>query len=837
MPEVVFLEAPNGRRLAKTYTEQATISYPMVKNFKSHHRNIEDGVEGLRQKERLMQSAAEKGYCMLRGTLTHRLEFESRSGKTNKDELCHSLLLDIDGLELPEDILANVGRFHGGHVRYVADAAIAQLPEDFHDVSYIAQASNSFGLKGNLVSLHLEFLLKEPVAPRALKLLLRHLNFVSPYYEQQIELNPSGISLSYKIDITTADNSRLIYIAPPLVAPPIVDPFENPAERIIFERRRRHSIDAMAILESVNPELIEQVTDNKVKNIRKRLGLPAKKPRLQLINHGGSSTRVITNPDASTIQPLREEGNYIRCNVNNGDSQAYYIDKRNPTVVWNFKGEHPFLLEAADPDLLEELLTRYADVLGENGNGNVPFCFRDITSDSHYYGFVNTKTEEIEWIESIEKGNLKHFFADYGFAMPDIMPQTFYEFRPNDNRQFQLKERFVNKYVMPDILKNPGKILPVYEGVSLGDGALLEMVAPTCYKVMHSIVGSDNEEFEYFLNWIAYIVQTREKATTAYILHGVPGTGKGVFFSNIVAPLLGRQYCMNMGLKDLDDLSNDWVSKSLFVMVDEFRLADAANSGRINNILKHYITEKRLSIRAMHRDHAEKESFTNFIFTANHDDMIELQEGDRRFNVCPPQMVPLFERHPELREDLDVKIAEELPRLAKFILTYQVDEQLARTARLTISKENMRQASMKTTDAFCQALKIGDLDYFMDWYFEPPTSNMDMDMKIPYDNIIKRAAATVGTDHNGNPREDYIGLNEARVLYARIFGKDINGPVMGKMLRMHRVPFKRVRPNNEANARSCITVTWSAADHDLDEFLRSTTTEKERGAMKLQVAQ
>ena len=53
------------------------------------------------------------------------------------------LILDIDGIQMPTS--------QSPDVRTVAEKIVAQLPECFQDVSYIAQASASLGFKKAIV--------------------------------------------------------------------------------------------------------------------------------------------------------------------------------------------------------------------------------------------------------------------------------------------------------------------------------------------------------------------------------------------------------------------------------------------------------------------------------------------------------------------------------------------------------------------------------------------------------------------------------------------------------------------------------------------------------------
>ena len=63
--------------------------------------------------------------------------------------------------------------------------------------------------------MHLFFLLKHTVQPRALKEWLRTLNYEIDFLADQLQLSANGQSISYPLDVSLADNSKLIYIGTP----------------------------------------------------------------------------------------------------------------------------------------------------------------------------------------------------------------------------------------------------------------------------------------------------------------------------------------------------------------------------------------------------------------------------------------------------------------------------------------------------------------------------------------------------------------------------------------------------------------------------------------------
>ena len=397
----------------------------------------------------------------------------------------------------------------------------------------------------------------------------------------------------------------------------------------------------------------------------------------------------MSNPDRMELHLVAEEGPYLRYNVNNGDSAAYYVDKRNPSLVHNFKGELPFSLEQADPDTFEELLKNSNLELGTDDKGRKPFAFRDIITNTYYNGFCDVSDKEIFELYKTTRNELTDFFGDHMFVKPEVIPQIYYIFDPTKEKQLDLKGRFVNQYRHPQIMDNLPVLEDKYINKTIGEGIILKELCPTIYKVIHSIVGSDNEEFEYFINWISFIVRFRDKTLTAYILHGTQGTGKGIFFSDIMTPILGKNYCSQKKIKDLDDLSNNWIENKLFIMFDEFDIQEAKNAGRTENILKNLITEKRSSMRAMREDQRDIRNYVNCFIASNSDGAMSIPEGDRRFNVCPPQMTKLATRHPLFNnwyENKNKLLKPELPLFTAFLMAYNTNLEAVSTVKKHRSK-------------------------------------------------------------------------------------------------------------------------------------------------------
>ena len=134
--------------------------------------------------------------------------------------------------------------------------------------------------------------------------------------------------------------------------------------------------------------------------------------------------------------------------------------------------------------------------------------------------------------------------------------------------------------------------------LSYGEAIQIQKIAPNFYKLIMHALGNGKPEFEHFMNWLAYIYQYRKKTMTAWIFTGIPGTGKGLFVHKILKPLFGEQQTPMRALENIEEQFNLYMRTALFLVVDEFRMADSGSVGKMADKLKHQITEPNLTIRA-----------------------------------------------------------------------------------------------------------------------------------------------------------------------------------------------------------------------------------------------
>ena len=716
--EVVFLKAK--QRLVKEISPAGKKPYPLAKNFTSYHHKLNKTEEGFLEFFELLKRYSLQGAALYKGLLKKKLKNESRAMMTDQVAQTELLVLDLDGIEFP--ISASKSTLSQFDIQLIAEQFVTYLPPEFEDVSYIAQASASLGLKGNKVSMHLFFLLKYPVYPKVLKEWFKTLNYEIDFLANQLILSANGQSLAYPLDVSLADNSKLIYLAPPKFID-IQDPI--PGERFVCITRGKPTVDIVPLMKDVNPEKVHNLGVQIKDGLRKKAGLTKRAERITTVNVGGEAQEVLQNPDRMTIEVVRVSEPYVNCNINGGDSGAYYFILTNPHYMYNFKGEPVFEIQKADPEFYKSIFDTFAEEM-EGGKDLRPVILRDYYTDIFYNGIFDKVqgqfTDEFP-LTPTQKGSLDGFMRTHNRPMPDYVPDARVVFDPSSDKGMQMEQApyHVNLFRKSTYMLAADQDVPEVE---YGESQTFIRYVPLIYRLMQHILGEGVLETEHFINWLAYIYQKKQKTMTAWILTGVPGTGKGLFVHKVLKPLFGEQQVPMRALENIEEQFNLYMRMALFLVVDEFRMGDSGNIGRMADKLKHQITEPSLTVRAMRANQIELPSYCNFLFLTNRADAVKIENGDRRYNVAPRQENRIEDSFPDLLTRLD-DISRELYMFSGLLEKFKVDERMAHTALDNEAKKEMKLISMSVLEEFANAINSSNLEYFVEVLDIPLTNTFD----------------------------------------------------------------------------------------------------------------
>lgn len=750
--KIVFLEA--AEPLTKAYSKGkngiAKTPYPFTFEFTSHEVQCRD----LKQLEQLLKKHAALGHCLIKGTLNRPLVRESRAGTTNTIDATELLVLDLDGL--PDTYKAK------GTVQVTADVFLESL--GLGDISYIIQWSASYGIENKELRAHIFMLLDKPVAAPLLKQWLTQKNHEVPLLHDAMKLTKTGNAISWPLDISACQNDKLIYIAPP-VLDGIKDPLQGKPRIELVRRKKSHfALDQTSVTPS---ETLRAMTQKRVDKLREAANLPTRKFKFK---HVGSH-EVLAQPGEAAITEIKQERGFVYFNLNGGDSWAYYHPEDKPEYIFNFKGEPTYLTKELLPDYWAQLTNAGASQrTGSDGLTFLAFC--DRKTGIYWRGTYDPTSDVLDINVARNETQLRHFGKQYGVPIGDFIPEWDVIFDPQSLTRVDTQEHIVNRFQPTPFMLNVGKAP--------------KAMPPVARKIIQHALGSDQETFNHFVNWFAAIVQTRSKMRTAWVMHGVEGTGKGLLLNKILRPLFG-EHVSSVGMFSMSEPYNVYAEKALFVFVDEVQTSTLRNEGSVLAKMRNNIAEPTIEIRRMYATPVEVRNYSNWILASNMPDPVKIKDDDRRYNIGKYQTAKLVITQSELD-----KLETELQALYNYLIEYPVDMDLAGQVLDSQERDDLIATGRSSVDVMAVALLGGDFEFFVS---QLPAGNqskrnaLEISQTADYVSVLQ----TLITRTDVKTGQCHIARDELFTLFDYCAGGGL--PRKNKftsLLRHHRIHMKKV---------------------------------------------
>lgn len=681
MPVIDFLQA--SQPLTKVYSKSNGVltktPYPFIWEFTSHREQFKT----IAQLEQLLKAHATQGHCVLKGLTARPLVKESRAGSTDTNGTTEWLVLDLDGLpESSTDRNADIAAF------------LHML--GLNDVDHIIQWSASYGIENMKLRAHVFMLLDKPYAAPLLKQWLIQVNHAVPALKAAMSLTKTGNAISWPLDISACQNDKLIYIAPPVLKG-IKDPMAGKPRIELVKRTKRQLVLSAQVAGTAQNRTL---TDAHIAKLRSDAGLPERKKTLYKM-HG--STEVMLKPDACIITEMKTERGFVYFNLNGGDSWAYFHPENNPDYIQNFKGEPAYLTKELLPDYWQQL-TGTGSSTRTSSDGLLYLAFLDRATGVYWRGTYEGASDHLDILPAKNETQLRHFAKQHGVPLGDFVPEWDIVFDPDDVVRVDVQNRIVNRFQPTQYMLNVANKAP-------------KAIPKTIMKVMANALGGEPDIVEHFVNWLAAIVQTRDRTRTSWVLHGTQGTGKGILTSNILKPLFGV-HTATRRMEELNEKYNHFMEGALMVFVDEVETKALQNERGVMAKLKNFITEPTIALRQMYANAVEVRNRTNWIFMSNKTDPIIIDREDRRTNVAKYQPNKLTISDTEL-----AAIPRELQPFYDYLANYPADLVKAGTVIHSEDRDTMISISESSIDTVGNALLEGDFNFFIE---QMPTDNAHM---------------------------------------------------------------------------------------------------------------
>lgn len=775
MTTIYFLEAAVPLTKRFVALKNGTVekeAYPLVSNVTSYKEEVKDTND-------LFKAIAfhgDAGHCMLKGLLTRDLVQESRRGTTRTDDNTDWICLDFDRHECAD-----------------LDAELTRM--GLGDISYVVQYSASHGLPENegTVSAHVFMLLDGKMPAPDLKAWLMDLNF--KYLRDGLSLSRSKTVLSWPLDITTCQNDKLLYIAPPRFVKPLKDPMNGNRVHLVPKKLGKLPIKRIGS-GHIN---VLKVEERKILNeLRKAEGLPTRTAKTSWVG----SIEIQNKPDVCTVTDVREAGEFIRLNINGGDSWAYWHSKDNFELIHDFKSDTWYRTKELVPGYYQALVEeRQALAATPTEDGDLILAFRDLRTAEYFNGLWNPAQQRLDLYRAKNETQLDHWMKSHGRILGEFIPIWDMMYNPREYWIVDEDGHRINLFVPSPYMRMEPK----------ADGKF-----PHILNIIQHMLGYEGKQddplIEHFLNWLACIMQRNHKPITAWVLQGNQGTGKGYFFNKIATQLLGSHNTISVLSNNVEDEFNGWIEGKLLILVDEVDVDDFSDKGRMDARLKHYITEPTMPLRKMRQATISAPNFASFIFSSNKPQPVRIESSDRRYNVGNFQMN-------RLEPPDDAKVEAELEAFAQFLLAHKADITAANRVMHTEARKRIQNLNVTSIDETARAVKEGDFDAL---WSQMPDERLMAEAGIVNDQtrlsqaycvLLRRLAQeAINTPDNTLSRDEML-----LIFQYSVGGISDRPNKFTSLLRHHGIETKQIRRNGQKTYG--ITVKWKISKELREELL------------------
>jgi hypothetical protein len=305
----------------------------------------------------------------------------------------------------------------------------------------------------------------------------------------------------------------------------------------------------------------------------------------------------------------------------------------------------------------------------------------------------------------------------HGQPLGDFIPDWEMTFDPHAGYVLDQKNKKLNTYIPSSLFSTPP--------------ARQERVPATIHKVIFHALGADEAVYEHFMNWLAVITQKLTMTQTAWVIHGVQGTGKGVMFNHILTPLFGPQNVTSRRMEELGSDFTEFMKNKFIVFIDEVSSGNTFFHERVTAKLKNLIVEPRISVREMYKPSMIMRNFCNLIFASNSPRPVSIAPDDRRFNVAKYQDKPI-----QLTIE-DIQLLDfELQEFYNYLHTRNADMNKARRPLITEDRSRIIDLSRPSIDIAIEALKYGQFDFFEEMLVEK-TEILSPRVQVAYDQYAQ----------------------------------------------------------------------------------------------------
>lgn len=244
--------------------------------------------------------------------------------------------------------------------------------------------------------------------------------------------------------------------------------------------------------------------------------------------------------------------------------------------------------------------------------------------------------------------------------------------------------------------------------------------------------------FMYFTKWISFILQNPlMKLPTGVGIKSSQGGGKDIFTTWILGNIFGSHNISSIGQMDISEKLNGWIMNKRFIIANE--LEYKREHAPMYENLKRLMTNQDITIRTHYKPQFNARNYAHFLFFGNHDNMLRIEKGDRRYtlfeqNLPIPSLIPYL-LSPDIENDkkelLNQGVLEnELNHFVAYLKNLKVTYTEMRTPLETEIKREIQDFHLTDIEVFIESFSnFGDITTMLNYY----TKYLDIENKT-YEN-------------------------------------------------------------------------------------------------------
>jgi len=219
--------------------------------------------------------------------------------------------------------------------------------------------------------------------------------------------------------------------------------------------------------------------------------------------------------------------------------------------------------------------------------------------------------------------------------------------------------------------------------------------------ILH-LCGGDEKGYQFVIKYLAFVLQNpTEKLPSSILFYGTSGIGKGRLRHWILNNIWGENNIKEIDQGSLEQIWGDYLVGARWVIANEI-VFNPKSQTKISQKVKNHSTDPRITVNLKGRDQQDIANFSHWLFFADQEHPLKIEEQDRRFTV--------FKQPRPINKDItnnlgkDETLHNELKDFVSYLRTVDVKFQDVQMPYENDSRKELISMNKDTVDQFLEEL-------------------------------------------------------------------------------------------------------------------------------------